>query len=139
MIYLGRQPLGGTVHVFLRTKDEVGTPSLPEDAPRLVVFDSAGDQVLNTRMPILDRRQLTGLFHLPVFLGHQFSAGHYSVEMNYQVDTHFGLEQAEFEVLAHGHTDGHILAMHFFRRPHADFLVWQTESGKIKKGKNPYL
>lgn len=90
-------------------------------------------------MPILDRRQIDGLFHLPIFLGAGYEAGHHSVTMTYQVSSHQGVDQAEFEILPYGDTDGHLLSMYFFRRPHADFVLWQTESGKIKKGRNPYL
>jgi hypothetical protein len=138
MSWLGTYPLGGTAHCYLRTKNSSGVPTAPDDAPRIVVLGSSGE-VYNSRMPALDPFQITGLFHTPLFIGAGFAAGHYSAVMTYDVGSHSGIEQLEFEVKANGDVEGNILAMHFFRRPHADFLVWQTESGKIKKGRNPYL
>ena len=139
MDYAGRHQLGQTVHLYLQCRNASQVPTLPDDAPWLTVLDSAGASVKTVQMPIQDRRQMTGFFHYPLFLGDGFAAGKYTAQMTYQVSSHTGLEVAELEVTAGGNTDGHVLGMYYYRRPHADFLVYQTESGKIKKGRNPYL
>ncbi len=139
MVSLGRYPLGGTVHLYLVCTDGARAPALPDNAPRLAVFDSSGNRVLTKQIAIQDRYQVTGLFHHPLFLGAPFGTGHYGVELSYSISGAPFLETAAFDVTGDGNVEGDTLAMYFFRRPHADFVVWQTESGKIKKGRNPYL
>lgn len=139
MDYSGRYQLGQTLHLYLQCRDGSNVPTLPDDAPWLTVLTSAGVAAKTLQMPIRDRRQVTGFFHYPLFLGDGFAAGLYSAVMTYQVSSHTGLEEVDFQILAGGDEEGHARAMHFFRRPQANFVVYGTDSGKIMKGRNPTL
>ena len=47
------------------------------------------------------------------------------------------MEMDYFEIIPGGNEEGQVLGMAFYHRPEADHVVYQTESGKIFKGRNP--
>ena len=76
--------------------------------------------------------------HYPLFLGPLFTTpGQYVILYNYNAGAFFGVETDDFTVVAGGSDKGATLAMYFFRRPQADFLIQQKESGQVTRGKNP--
>ena len=95
------------------------------------------DLVFQGEMPLIDKNSQVGLFCLNLFLGDAFSVGHGTVEMHYRVSTKFGLEVRTFEIIPGGRPDGQMIGSHWYARPQAEFVVSQTESGTIRKGKNP--
>lgn len=134
---LGRYQLGKTIHLWLRTRNAAGTPSEPTDVPGVKIYNSAGTIVYNDYLPVSDPALY--LFHLPLFLGSSFAAGQYSVVYLFNVSTYNGIETDYFEIVAGGHADGAVTAMHYFKKPHAAYLVQSLQSGNIAKGKSPSL
>lgn len=133
---LGRYQLGQTVHLFLACRNGSGVLTAPDDAPVARVY-SGSALVESRRMPVRDRRLVTGWFHLPLFLGSAYAAGPHAVSLHYLLSGTPYVEPVAFTVAAGGHADGQITSMYFYRRPHADYVVHGTERGKILKGKNP--
>lgn len=133
---LGRYQIGRTVHLRCLTVNADGTPTLP-DAPPVAVIQSGQTVITVKTMPILDRAAQTGLFHYPLLLDSYFSLATYTVNYRWDISTFAGLETDTFTVIAGGDADGAITALYFYRRPHADFLVQGTETGKIRSGRNP--
>lgn len=137
-MYLGRFQLGTRVPFRLQCLDgEGGSNALPDNPPWCKVWNSSGSLVASFEMPVSDRYSQTGLFLTELFLGRDYSAGQYSVTYSYRNSTYHGRQQDTFEVIAGGHADGAVVAMHFYVLPHATYVVQQLESGKIVQGRNP--
>lgn len=138
MAYLGKYQLGQTLQLRLLCSDASGTPTAPTFNPQVQVW-SATAKVLAALMPIQDRYVQSGVFRYPLQLGAAYSVGYYSVVYHFNVAGYFGVETDNFEVAAGGHADGDVVAMCFFDRPHAKFIVHATNTGRIIQGKNPTL
>lgn len=133
----GRRQLGTRLDLWLQCVDGAGAPAMPDDVPQLKIWDAAGDLTLDTRMPVFDRFKSVGLFHLEAFLGAGYAAGKYNLSMTYVADGYHGIETGTFEIVGGGHQDGSVVGTYFYHRPHADFIVKQTETGTISRGRNP--
>ena len=137
---LGRVRLGQTLDLFLATENSAGAVAQPDDVPSLSVFDPVGTKILTARMPVWSTLGDKTVFHYPLFLGPLFTTpGRYVILYNYNVGSFFGVEEEDFTVVAGGTDKGASLAMYFFRRPQADFLIQQKESGQVARGKNPSI
>lgn len=136
-MYLGRYQQGQSVHLFLLTRTPARVPTVPDDVPGFDVYDQAGAKVESGKLPVEDRYVQTGLFHLPLFLGQGYAAGQYRVAYRWAISGTTYQADAGFEITPGGHADGAVLAAFYYRRPHADFVLQQLESGSITKGRNP--
>lgn len=135
-MWIGRYQVGGTVILYLQCTNAAGTAAAPTDAPQLKLWDPSGALVLATKMPAVT--QVTGLFYYNLYLNGPYEeAGNWSATFRYMVSTYHGFQSDNFEILPGGHADGHVVGMYHYRRPQADYLVHQTESGNIRKGQNP--
>lgn len=135
-MFLGRYFQGQTIDLRVQARDVNGTPAAVAAAPVVKVWRGA-TLLLNAPMPVLDRYQVTGLFHLPLFLGGAYTAGNYQVVYYYVAGSRRGVEVDGFEVTPGGHGDGDVISMYFLDRPDARFLVQKLTSGKIIQGRNP--
>ncbi len=135
-MWLGRYQIGGTVVLYLQCTNAAGTASVPTDAPQVKLWSPSGALVLEDKMPVFP--QVTGLFYYNLYLGEPYDeTGNWNATYRYLVSTYQGAQSDYFEILPGGHLDGHVVGMYHYRRPHADFLVHQTEAGNIRKGLNP--
>lgn len=135
-MFLGRKQLGQTLVLVLPCVDADGTPTMPTENPFLKVWNASG-LVLATNMALVDEVVQPGMFDFPLFLSSLFSAGWHTLDMFFQVGSYFGVKSHTFEVVTGGSGNGAITGMHFYQRPHASFLVQQTESGQLIQGRNP--
>ena len=133
---LGRYRSGQTVTLFLTTENPAAAAALPDAAPSFSVFGPTGTKLLTAAMPLWGA-SLAPTFHYPLFLDATFVAGRHLLTYHYNNAGFFGLEEDEFEVAPGGNPQGAALAMHFFHRPEADFVLQQKESGLVVRGKNP--
>jgi hypothetical protein len=137
-VYLGQHQLGTYLDVLLQCRTTAMVASMPEDPPRYKVWRASdGALVTAGEMPLLDKDIQVGLFKLELFLGDSFATGNHSMELMYSISTDTFIETRTFGIAAGGDTDGQVLAMYYYHRPHADFVVYQVESGLILRGKNP--
>lgn len=109
-------------------------PSVP---PLMRVRDSSNAIVMSKPIPLLDKSIQIGLFAYHILLDDTFSVGAYTVDLFYTVGAKNRIESHNFSILPGGHPDGCALGMTWYHRPHADFIVYQVETGRILKGKNP--
>jgi hypothetical protein len=136
-MYRGRYQNGDTVPLRVLCRDAAGVPGVPPRAPQVTVWSPAGAKVRVRVMPVLDRYGQAGLFHYPLYLDGDFAPGLYRAVYNYNLGSYVGIEEDGFEVLAGGNADGAVVALHFYVRPHARFVMQSLDSGKMVQGRNP--
>lgn len=135
-MFLGRYILGDTVPLHVGAVDGNGAPAEPDAAP-IAFVNSDSAQVATFKLPICDRYGVTGWFHYPLVLDARFAAGHYRVAYQWAISgTRYG-GVATFEAVAGGQPDGPGLALFFYRRPSANYLILQTDGGRIVRRRNP--
>jgi hypothetical protein len=138
MPYIGRYTQGGQCPLTLACVDVNGTPSLPAAAPTVQVRSDSGF-IQAITLPILDRYGATGLFQYSLPLGSSYPSGRYRVTYHWTVGSFVGTTEDNFEVAAGGDAAGAIIAAQWYERPHANFLVLQTDTGTLLFGRNPGL
>jgi hypothetical protein len=138
-MYRGRVTQGSYLTLSVRTYDADDIPAAPTACPWLSVYDSSGVLLRRVRVPIADAGGVTGYFSIPLFLGPGFSAGHYHALYSWAVGSFEGGEMDSFQVVAGGNSQGSVVSMHEYNRPHARFAVHQTDGGQLKRGRNPRL
>ena len=138
MSYRGRYQLGQSIPLLLQCVNASGVPTVPDAAPTLEVWSSSA-KVQSLLIPVIDRYQVTGLFTYTLFLDQSYAAGGYRAVFSWRSGTFRGLTVDHIEVLAGGDGRGAVIAMHYYLRPHARFLVQELNSGLLIKGRNPVV
>jgi hypothetical protein len=140
-MYRGRYQLGTHVPLAVLTVNGSNVPSAPASCPRLEVRTAAGAVVFGDKpVPVQDRYGAevdATVFAYSLFLDGRFAAGLYTATYRYTLGSYEGVVVDEFEVVAGGDGDGAVIAMHYFDRPHAKFVVMQLDGGSLVKGRNP--
>jgi hypothetical protein len=136
-VYRGLYQLGDFVNLAVLTTDSAGLPAAPDAAPKVDIYDSSSVVVAGQGVPAIDRTIVTGLFGLRLPLDGKFSPGQYTAVYRWTVGAFSGQETDTFEVLPGGHPDGAVVAAFYLDKPHARFIVQQTDAGKIVRGRNP--
>jgi hypothetical protein len=137
---MGRLQLGTYLEVLFQPTTGNNEPALPDAVPTIQVRRTSDGAVVHSGlMPVLDKTVSPGLFYLPLFLGFGFAAGGHTLRLSCTIDGDPVLDTRSFTIVAGGDVQGQALAMVYFHKPHADFVVFQTENGSISRGKNPYL
>lgn len=134
MTYLGRQQLGTYLDVYFQSR-LAGVATLPDAVPSVRIY-SASSLVYSKKMPIIDKSYSPGLFRSQVFLGTGFDVGQHTVHIGYAIAGNPKVEIRNFEIVPGGNVLGQVLGMTYVHYPQADFIVYQTESGLILRGKN---
>jgi hypothetical protein len=133
----GRYQLGEEVPLKLLCVNGAGAPVAPDAAPTVDIWRGATKVLAGAMLPTLDRAAATGLFRLGVFLGGAFSEGRHTAVFRYRAGSYYGQAVEDFEVVPGGSRDGAVVAVHWYERPHAGFVVQQLDSGKLTRGRNP--
>ena len=139
-VYRGRVQLGQEITLGVQVHDANDTPAEPTTAangPWIEVWSTSAKVLTGKTIPIQDRYGATGYFQYNLFLDARFTAGQYKCLYRFVTGTYYGLDEDTFEIVAGGNVSGALLGMAFYSRPHADFLVWQTDGGVVQKGRNP--
>jgi hypothetical protein len=138
-MHLRAYRLGDEVPFLLLCRNGAGTPTDPDEVPRLSIYAASGSPVQDLRMPVHEDDATLGLFKLDVFLGAEYDAGFYRAVARYYLSASPRTQEYSFEVVAGGDPTGQVISMHPFERPHADFIVQQRTSGQTFKGRSPRL
>ena len=142
MAWLGTKLLGQWVSVPVSCKDASGDQIAPDAAPTVTIYkanDTPITGVDSVKMPPLSPGQLTGFFNLDVQLGSHFSAGRYHCLVEYLVSTVKHAEQHFFEIAAGGNANGAYVAMFYYPRPQANYVVGQLDDGTLEFRRGPKL
>ncbi len=136
-MYLGRYQQGEEALIVLLCSSTADVPVLPDAAP---VADVSGDGffVSGIALAVMDPAAAPGLFYARLYLDSRFS-GRCTVTLRWLVSGVLHAREAVFEVAPGSDPSGGVLALHYYRRPQAEFLVQQRSGGGIYKGKNPRL
>ena len=137
MISLGDVQIGQEIPVTFQVTGENG-PLWPDGAPHLVLFHD-GDLVRRIRMSSDSQTGRPGLFRHQLFLDAAFPLGGISGFIQWSVNLVPYAETVHMRILPGGSADGSAIAVACVRRPSANYLVFQTDSGTIFKGTNPRL
>jgi hypothetical protein len=138
-MYRGRIQLGQEVKLGFLAKDANGNNALPDTTPTFRIYNSSGTMILNGLVPIEDRFGYTGIFEYQQFIDSRFAAGLYFIVFKCTVSSIARTEVDHFEVLAGGDRHGAVVAMEYYVRPQASFVVQNTLSGALINGRNPSL
>lgn len=136
-MYRGRFQQGQEITLGLLIADSNGAPVAPDAVPTLRIYGSAGTLIMSGSVPIQDRFGQTGWFAYQQFLDQRFPADTYSAVYQWAVSSSNRAALDYFEVLGGGSKLGSIVAMDYYRRPQADFVVQNTFAGTLQKGRNP--
>jgi hypothetical protein len=136
---LGRYQAGDILPVAVQCQDATGTPDDPFDNPVCTIYTPAGVVAERFRLPADLRGVTAGLFRHPLLLPALSShRGPHTVYVSWQdSDGNAQGRVAVLTLLPGGDPDGAAVAMRSIRRPHATFLVRNTEAGGYEVGKNP--
>jgi hypothetical protein len=135
-MYIGRYQLGKWIDIYLQVMNGTLSPLLPDAVPAIKIFGPAGI-VLNAKMPIVDKIVSPGLFCSRILLGNPFSTGQHAVEMFYLLSGSPRIVTRNFDIIPAGNPLGQVVGMHYFHQPQGEFVIFQVESGRLLKGKNP--
>lgn len=136
--FLGNRQLGEWLDVVLQCKDIDGTPSMPVEPPFLTIWNSSGTSEYAREMPVSEKEGVSiGLFVAKVFLGSGFSMGEHGLQIAFTVGSDSFLAHRTFRITEGGSARGIALGAYFYRRPNANHVVYQVESGSVLKGTNP--
>lgn len=139
--YLGRFQQGEELPLTLQCIDSTFVPADPLYEPVATIYrDGAPPTLIETRYLAADLRGVQdGLFRLPLFLGQVYStAGRYLVIFRWQ-DAGFNAHSmvASFTLLPGGSPDGAVIALKYVERPDSRYLLFQTDGGRLVRGRNP--
>ena len=141
-MYLGRFQQGQEIQLVLQCVDANDAPDDPADVPVCSIYqdDDSAPTLLETVKLAADLRGVTtGLFRLPHFLGQKYdTAGRYLLIFRWQDSDDVGhCRVGSFHLLPGGSADGAVISMAYIERPDARHLIWQTDSGRLIRGRNP--
>jgi len=132
--------LGVELPIRITCLDADDLPVWPDSAPQMDVWrNSTGTKVIsNYKLFPLDRRNLIGVFWLPLFLTGLVADGYHAIIRYQKASVSLdGVEIRNFEIMPGGNEAGTVISMHYYDRPTGKFLVYQTDGGILFKGKNP--
>lgn len=138
-MHVGRYEIGTKVPLTLWCRDNVGTPTMPDANPLATVW-SETDKIADFKMPVHDPYRMDGLFKHGLYLGlGAYEPGRYRVLYHYIIGGNFYMGVDEFDVVAGGSDDGTGISMFFYRQPKSDFVLIQSEGGRLLRKRNPQL
>ena len=135
-MYLGRQQIGTWMHVLLQCVNSDGEAAMPDAVPVIKVW-SGSALILDAEMPVFDKSIQVGLFRYPIFFGELYSTGSHVMKLFYVTGGVGVSEERRFDLIAGGNDAGQVLGMIFFHRPDSNSILYQTEDGRIRRGRNP--
>lgn len=128
--------LGDVMPLHLRCTTTAGVPVEPDDAPVAVIADENGI-VETVKLPVVDRSDVTGVFNASVNLDGEYSEGHLSIQYVYFVSSVARSVLVEAEIRVGGNSRGAGIAMEYFRQPSANYILYQTDQGFLRRHQNP--
>lgn len=139
--YYGRHQQGEFLPLSAVTTDTAGKAEDPAAEPVVTIYRDGATLTLvrQATLAAFDRGATVGSFRLPLFLGAEFSVpGRYLVTVRWT--TAGGIARCStgsFYLLPGGSADGAVIGLAFVARPDANHMVMQTDSGSVRRGRNP--
>ena len=139
--YLGRWQQGEILPLAVTTTTPAGAAADPAAEPVATIYRDGASltRVKQVTLAAHDRGARAGEFRLPLALGAEFgTAGRYLVVIRWVTDDGVPrVRTGNFYLLPGGSADGAVVSMAFVTRPDASHLVYQTDAGRMVRGRNP--
>lgn len=136
-MWLGRYRIGDRLGLSVLSKSKSGAPVQPSALVQAFTYDSSGAVVEAVPLHPKDRFGGNWDFTASLKLSASYTPGHYSVVYQWAVSAALFSRLDTFEVLSGGDADGQVIALASVPRPEANFVLYQTEAGDVKSGRNP--
>jgi hypothetical protein len=134
---LGRYRLGEYVPLSVTTlATSAGSATAPTSAPTVTVHRTLSTIVNAKRLPPT-RPAATGQFSADLFLGSDYAVGTHSANYAWTAGAYNGTAQDTFEVVQGGSVQGPVIAASWMPLPHANYVLYKTDDGTLRKGRNP--
>lgn len=134
--WIGRFQVGQELMLLLRCRLD-GVGDVPDTHPVVEVRSESGF-VEERRVPADDQDAVPGLFRGPLFLGSLYATGRYHLYFRWaDSDGEMRVEIHDFEIAPGGQADGAVISMTSVERPQANFLLFNTDAGRLVRGRNP--
>lgn len=139
--YYGRHQRGEFLPFAVVTTNTARKAEDPAAEPVATFYRDGASLTLVKQVTLAahDRGATVGSFRLPLFLGAEFSVpGRYLVVVRWT--TVGGVPRCStgtFYLLPGGSSDGAVIGLAFVSRPDANHVVMQTDSGSVRRGRNP--
>lgn len=139
-MYLGEYLLGEWVSIPVVCRNASRAESNPTAAPVLSIYKADDTPIVDdVTMAPFAQGERTGYFNRDVQLGASFSTGRYFALIQYAVSGSNKAELHFFEVRAGGNAKGAYVALHYYPRPQAKFIVGQLDDGTLEMRRGPKL
>jgi hypothetical protein len=135
----GRKKLGDEIFLAVQCRNGSNTPTAPDAAPLMTVYNESGTKIISKAIPPIDRYTATGLFGIMLPLNSVWSAGRYAVYYNYLIAATQFSGSDNFEITAGGDAAGQVISLFYLDRPDVDWLVYQTDMGNTTINRNPHI
>jgi hypothetical protein len=130
--------LGDLIPLRVLCLNGQGIPYEPDAPPLARVYSSTVSQaVASHALPITDRKGTVGYFHYRMNLDSRFSVGYYTIKYDWVIAAVSHTRSEFLEVVPGGNQGGNGIAIHFFHQPNADYILMQTDTGALKRLRNP--
>lgn len=142
MSWLGEYFLGEWVPVPVTCVNSSGAIANPSAAPTLSIYKADDTPITGANdvtMPPFAQGEQTGFFKRDVQLDSNFSAGRYNCLIEYTVGGSAKVETHSFRVMAGGNAKGAYVALWYYPRPHANYIVGQLDDGTLEARRGPKL
>lgn len=138
MEWLGRKQIGDKLGLVVSSKDpKSGASATPAALVRGYIYDSAGAIVEAVPLHPKDRFGGQRDFTAALRLSASYTPGYYQVYYAWAVSSTLYTRVDTFEVVSGGDADGQVIALASVERPEADYVLYETESGALRAGRNP--
>ena len=139
--FLGRFQQGQEIPLSIQCVNATGGPDDPQELPRVSVYrDGASPSLIQTLVMAADLRGVvTGFFRLGLYLNNLYgTAGRYLTLVKWEdSDGVAHCRGGSFMLLPGGSADGAVIAAKYVERPDASYLLYQTDAGRLIRGRNP--
>lgn len=139
MSYLGRFQIGDRIGLSVSSKNQKsGAAVQPSALVQGFIYPTASGTIIEA-VPLHPKDRFGGNWDFTANpqLSASYTPGHYTVLYQWANGGTLYERLDTFDVLSGGDVDGQVIALAEAERPEAGFVLFETESGSIKAGRNP--
>lgn len=133
--YLGRFHVGQSIPLGLASMNTTRVPTAPDEAPLAKIYNASGTLQETIDLPLASAAKF--YFQKRSRLGSGYSAGRHFVIYQWLIGGVTYQVADTFDVLSGGDADGGVIAMDVSNLPTGRHVVFETETGTLKSGRNP--
>jgi hypothetical protein len=137
-MWLGRFHVGDSIGLSVLSKSKNGAPLQPSALVQALVYNAGGPLIEAVPLHPKDRFGGNWDFTARLRLDDSYQSGsQFFVLYQWTVSSTLYSRIDVFEVVDGGDADGQVVGMASVPRPEANFVLYQTQSGLLRAGRNP--